>query len=112
MTRPWVALADGVMVSVRLTPKSGRDAVDGIAVRADGTCVLQMRVRAAPSEGEANAALIKLLAATLGVPARRISLAAGAKGRVKRLKIEGDGAALTAALQHMTASREADNGAE
>ena len=45
---------------VRLTPKGGRDAIDGIEELADGQCVLKARVRAAPSEGEANDALILL----------------------------------------------------
>ena len=45
-------------VTVRLTPKGGRDAVDGIERMADGRSVLKVRVRAAPSEGEANAALL------------------------------------------------------
>jgi len=45
------------VVSVRLTPKGGRDSIDGVDTLADGTAVLKARVRAAPSEGEANAAL-------------------------------------------------------
>ena len=50
---------DGVVVTVRLTPKGGRDAIDGIETLADGRAVLKVRVRAAPSEGEANAALCR-----------------------------------------------------
>jgi uncharacterized protein YggU (UPF0235/DUF167 family) len=40
---------------VRLTPKGGWDAVDGIEQLADGRSVLKVRVRAAASDGEANA---------------------------------------------------------
>ena len=47
---------------VWLTPRGGRDAIDGIEQRADGQCVLKARVRAAAIEGEANAALVALLA--------------------------------------------------
>ena len=54
---PWIVAADGLLVCVRLTPKGGRDAIDGIEQLADGRMVLKVRVRAAPSEGEANAAL-------------------------------------------------------
>ena len=64
----------GTRVTVRLTPKAGRDALEGVAQLADGRSVLQARVRAAPHEGEANAALIKLLAKALGVPAREVQL--------------------------------------
>ena len=60
--RPWTVAAGGLAVVVRLTPRGGRDAIDGIEQRADGQCVLKARVRAAASEGEANAALVALLA--------------------------------------------------
>jgi uncharacterized protein len=96
--RPWAATADGLVITMRLTPKSGRDAIEGVEALADGRVVLKARVRAAPSEGEANVALIRLLAKALDIAPRRVTLAAGATGRIKRLTIEGDGAALAAAL--------------
>jgi len=95
---PWQAVAGGVIVTLRLTPKGGRDAIDGVETRADGQPVLKVRVRAAPTEGEANAALLKLLAHALGIPARDLTLVGGAAARVKRVKITGDGNALMAAL--------------
>ena len=97
--RPWRAAPDGLFLNVRLTPKGGRDAIDGIAMLADGTCVLKVRVRAAAHEGEANAALIKLMAKTLGVPARIIELISGATARIKRLKITGNAVTLAATLE-------------
>jgi len=99
--RPWRVAPDGLMLVVRVTPKGGRDAIDGIANLADGSSVLKVRVRAAASEGEANAALMQALARALGVAARDISLLAGARGRIKRIKIAGTGAALAAALEEM-----------
>jgi uncharacterized protein (TIGR00251 family) len=100
----WTAAADGVVVFVRLTPKSGRDAVEGVEQLADGRAVLKARVRAAPSEGEANAALVKLLARTLDVAPRALELVAGATARVKRVKISGDPAMLAAALEKAVAT--------
>ena len=85
-------------MAVRLTPKGGRDAIDGIERMANGRSVLKVRVRAAPSEGEANDALVRLLAKSLGVAARQVSLVAGATTRIKRLEIAGAGPALAAAL--------------
>ncbi len=100
---PWNATASGLSVTIRLTPRGGRDALDGIETLADGRSVLKARVRAAPTEGEANAALVALLAKTLDVPRRTVTLAAGDTARIKRIVIKGDGAALAARLQHLLA---------
>ena len=100
---PWGATASGLSVTIRLTPRGGRDALDGIETLADGRRVLKARVRAAPTEGEANAALVALVAKMLDVPRRAVTLAAGENARIKRIVIEGDGAALAARLQHLLA---------
>jgi uncharacterized protein len=98
--RPWAAAAGALLVDVRLTPKGSRDALDGIATLDDGRAVLKARVRAAPSEGAANAALTRLIAAAAGVPASRVTIAAGAAARLKRVRIAGDARAIAAALEH------------
>lgn len=90
---------DGVTVSVRLTPKGGRDSIDGIETMSDGRAVLKARVRAAPHEGAANDALIRLLAKTLGVPPRSVAITGGAASRIKRVSVVGNAAALGAALE-------------
>src|SRR3972149_2791447 len=102
---PWQIVAGGIALAVRLTPKGGRDAIDGIDVLADGRAVLKARVRVAPSEGEANDALCRLIAKAMGVPPRDVALVAGATGRIKRLAITGDGPSLIAALEKIVASR-------
>ena len=71
-------------ISVRLTPRGGRDAVEGW----DGD-VLRVRVAAPPVERQANEALIRLLAKTLRVPVSRVALAAGAQSRVKLVEVSG-----------------------
>jgi len=103
IARPWTATADGLVVAVRLTPRGGRDAIDGVAQLADGRSVLKVRVRAAASEGEANAALMKLIAKSLGVAVRDVSLVAGASARLKQLRISGAGAILAATLEKICA---------
>ena len=103
--RPWIATASGVTLAVRLTPKGGRDSIDGIESLSDGLAVLKARVRAAPSEGEANAALVRLIAKAIDVPGRSIAVIGGATARVKRIAIEGDAAALIARLEKLTAAR-------
>lgn len=100
---PWTAKADGVVIDVRLTPRGGRDAIEGVERRANGGNVLKVRVRAAPSDGEANAALCRLIAERLGVPARDVFVVAGAASRVKRIRVSGQAAALVAALRKLAA---------
>jgi uncharacterized protein (TIGR00251 family) len=97
--RAWTARRDGVQIAVRLTPKGGRDAIDGVEELADGRAILKIRVRAAPSEGEANAALVRFLAKCVGVAPSRVRVAAGATARIKRIEIAGDGAGLAAILE-------------
>ena len=103
--RPWSVTADGVALTVRLTPRGGRDAIDGVEVLSDGRPVLSVRVRAAPADGEANAALVRLVAKSLGVPRRDVILVAGATGRLKRLLISGNGPTLIAALEKIVPPR-------
>ena len=67
---------DGVILAVRLTPKSSRDEI-GVEDHG-GECVLKARVRAIPEAGRANAALEKLIARWLGVPSSTVSVAHGA----------------------------------
>ncbi len=102
---PWQIAAGGIALSVRLTPKGGRNAIDGIEILSDGRRVLKARVAAPPSEGEANDALCRLIAKALGVPPRDVSVIAGATARIKRLAIAGDGPTLTAALEKIAAAR-------
>ena len=85
---PWRLVPGCVIVRVRLTPKSSVDAVGGIASTAEGPA-LKVRVRAPPSEGEANDALERVVATWLGIPRSRVGLAGGGKSRVKTLRIDG-----------------------
>jgi uncharacterized protein len=99
--KPWAVSADGLVVTVRLTPKGGRDSIEGIVRLSDGSCVLKARVAAAPAEGEANDALIRLLARKLRVASRDVVLVGGATSRIKRMLIKGDTGTVAAALNDL-----------
>lgn len=91
--------ADRVQIHVRLTPRGGADRLEGWARDDAGRVFLKARVRAAPVEGEANAALEALIARALGLPRSRVSVARGTTQRLKTVEIEGvEAAALEAAL--------------
>ena len=96
---PWRVTPEGVVVVCRLTPKGGRDAIEGVARLANGEAALLARVRSAPEDGRANAALCGLIAEALGVPASRARIALGAKRRVKKVAVAGDPSALIARLR-------------
>jgi uncharacterized protein len=103
---PWTAEADGVAVWLRLTPKGGRDAIDGVETLSDGRTVLKARVRAAPQDGEANAALIALLAKALSAPKKAVTIRAGETSRIKKLFIAGDPAPTLAALARLAPTKD------
>jgi uncharacterized protein YggU (UPF0235/DUF167 family) len=91
--------ADRLQIHVRLTPKGGADRLEGWSRDDAGRVFLKARVRAAPVEGEANAALEALIAKALGVARSRVSVARGTTQRLKTVEIEGvDAAAVEAAL--------------
>ena len=76
-----------ILFALRLTPKGGRDAVEGWATGADGSEHLKARVASPPQDGKANAALIALLAKIFGVPKTTIVLVAGETSRMKTVRL-------------------------
>jgi uncharacterized protein len=96
-------VAAGVVVPVRLTPKSGRDEIAGLE-EFGGETVLKARVRAVPEDGRANAALEKLIAKWLGLPPSAVKVAHGGKSRLKQIAIDGDPATLSALLSERLAA--------
>ncbi|MEO4001141.1 DUF167 family protein [Mesorhizobium sp. CAU 1732] len=80
----------GVEIAVRLTPKSARDAVDGVDTGSDGRSYLKARVRAVPEKGKANDALVRLLAGVLGRPSSTVTIRSGGTSRLKTVFAAGD----------------------
>jgi uncharacterized protein YggU (UPF0235/DUF167 family) len=87
-------------VRVRLTPRSSLEGIDGVGATPEGTAFFA-KVRALPTEGEANAALERLFAKALDVPKSAVRVAKGARSRVKSLTISGETGCLEARLKAM-----------
>ena len=102
---PWRYSSTGISVSLRVTPRGGRDDIDGIEQLSDGRSVLKVRVRAIADGGEANRAVTDLLAKALGVPKARVRLVSGATSRLKQVAIDGDPAELGEALRALTQAK-------
>lgn len=95
MAEPFQVTPEGLRLVVRLTPRAGRDGVDGVVTTPDAGTHLRLRLSAPPVEGAANAALVAYLARALGLRKSDIHLLAGERARVKRLLLAGDGADLS-----------------
>ena len=98
MSGPFRIGPGGVTLHLRVTPNAGRDLIEGVEERDDGTSVLRIRVKAVPDKGKANAAAVALLSKALGVPKSSISVVAGETARLKTVQVAGDPASLAAAL--------------
>jgi uncharacterized protein YggU (UPF0235/DUF167 family) len=104
---PWRYSAQGISVTLRVTPRGGRDDIDGLERLADGRVVVKLRVRAIADGGEANRAVTELLAKALGVPKTRVRIKSGTTSRLKQIAVDGDPAKLGDALRRLTAAKPA-----
>jgi uncharacterized protein YggU (UPF0235/DUF167 family) len=101
---PYRVERERLLVDVRLTPRGGRDAVEGAERLADGRAVLKARVRAVPEDGKANAALESLIAAELGIGRSQVAVVQGKTARLKTVALEGDTTRLSAGLARLLAA--------
>lgn len=99
----WQITTAGLRLRVRVTPRAGRDRLDGLIDLPDGPA-LKIAVSAPPEDGKANAALCKLLAKFFGTAKSNLTVVSGATARLKQIEIAGDGAALAAVLDAWAAA--------
>ena len=76
---------DGLLIDVRVQPKSSKNAIVGIHGAA-----LKIKLNAPPVEGKANKALIQLVAKLLKCPKSNVEIISGQASRNKRLLIHID----------------------
>ena len=102
---PWRYSTEGISVALRVTPRGGRDDIDGIETLANGRSVVKIRVRAIAEGGEANRAVTELLAKVLGVSKRDVRVLSGTTSRLKQIAVDGDPRKLGEALRQLTAAK-------
>ena len=102
---PWRYSTQGISVALRVTPRGGRDDIDGVETLANGRTVIKIRVRAIAEGGEANRAVTELLAKALVVPKARVRILSGVTSRLKQVAIDGDPAKLGEALRALIAAK-------
>jgi len=82
-----------IFFQLRLTPRGGRDAIEGWIRGAGDSEYLKVRVSAPPEDGKANAALIALLAKAFAMPKSAIRIVRGETARIKTIAIASSSAA-------------------
>jgi uncharacterized protein (TIGR00251 family) len=103
MADPWRYSTQGISVALRVTPRGGRDDIDGVETLANGRSVVKVRVRAIADGGEANRAVTELIAKALGVTKASVRILSGTTSRLKQIAVDGDPAKLGAMLRELTA---------
>jgi uncharacterized protein len=73
---------DALVLTLHVQPGAKRTEVAGTHGDA-----LKLRLAARPIEGEANAALLRWLAESFGVPQRNVTLLRGGKSRTKTVRV-------------------------
>ena len=76
-------------ITVKLTPKASKNAVQGWTGDVNGGRILKVSVTAVPEKGKANKALIDLLSKEWHLPKNAFSLIRGETDRLKTIKIDG-----------------------
>ncbi|MBI1361292.1 MAG: DUF167 domain-containing protein [Alphaproteobacteria bacterium] len=97
----WRLVAGGAELRVRVRPGATREAAGAIGADAEGRRYLNVRVRAVPENGRANAAVEALLATLLALPKSAVSVEKGQAQRIKTVRIEADGS-IAARLEALT----------
>ena len=98
MTSPLRLGRGGLLLAVRVTPKSSLNQVTGLHAEADGAVSLAVKVTAPPDKGKANKAVVALLAKWAGLPKSALSIAAGETDRHKTILVTGNAAGLEALI--------------
>lgn len=92
---------------VRVTPKSARNAIQGLHYEPEGAAALKIALTAPPADGKANAALIALLAGLWRLPKSRFQITGGRSDRRKTVMIAGDAAFILPRLSEWWRDRSA-----
>jgi len=94
---------DRIHVRVRVTPRASVDRVEGTMVTADGPAI-RTKVRAVPTDNEANEAVVRLIARIAGRPPSAVTVLAGATSRIKTLAVDGNPDEVERALKDSAAT--------
>lgn len=84
MQIPFKKSKDGVVIMVRVQPRSSKRGLDGVAGD-----VLKVKLTSPPVDGAANEQLIEVLSEALGIKKSAFHIIRGASSRHKAIGIKG-----------------------
>ena len=84
MDIPYRTASDGIIIEVKVTPRSSKKGVAGVV----GNC-LAVKLTAPPVDGEANAQLIEVLADHFNIRKSSVEVIKGLSSRQKTVKLRG-----------------------
>ncbi len=80
-------MPESTIISVHVTPRSGRDEVSGVRPGRGEPDEVWVRVAAPPEGGKANKAVCKVIASSLNIPKTAASIEGGQSSRRKRVSV-------------------------
>ncbi len=89
----------GIVLSIRLSPKSSKNAINSIELDVDGNAILKASVTTVPEKGKANQALINLLSKELKIAKKDFSIISGETDKNKKILVNTDITHLTEKLK-------------
>ena len=101
---PLTPIRGGLRVAIRLSPRAKSDRLICVSTAPEGGHVIKASVTAAAKKGQANEALLRLLAGVWRLPRRDLAIVVGAASRNKIVRIVGDPDELVAKLSGEIAS--------
>lgn len=84
MDLPYSKAKDGIIIEVKVDPRSSRNEIAGVADR-----TIRIKLTAPPVGGAANELLIEFLAESFGIKKRDVIIMKGEASRHKIIKLKG-----------------------
>lgn len=89
MSDVWQFSKKGVVIHLRVTPKASRNAITGIFIDENDKASLKVATTAQPEKGNANKAVIQIIAKTFKQARSNFTVIAGETDRRKTILIDG-----------------------
>lgn len=77
----------GILIAVKVIPQGHANKIDSFSQNPDGAFEMKLRVTAAPEDGKANEAVIKLVAKHFKIAKSQVKIISGWTSRHKKIEL-------------------------